>query len=80
MLSRISAYSGTSDSFFLKNEKAVFNGEYQLCEAGIEISVHQDHHLSSLSRPRDAKRLLDGFFYPILTLMIYYYICSTCNK
>ena len=63
MLSRISAYSGTSDSFFLKNEKAVFNGEYQLCEAGIEISVHQDHHLSSLSRPRDAKRLLDGFFF-----------------
>ena len=46
------------------------------CESRIEKSVPRDHLLSSLGKPRDAKRWSSGriFFYPILTLMIDYYI------
>ena len=33
----------------------------------IDKSFTRDHHLSSLGKPRDPR---DGFFYPILTLMI----------
>ena len=45
-------------------ENAVFKIIYYLFEDGIEKSVPRNHHLSSLGKPRD------GFFYPILTLMI----------
>ena len=42
-----------------------------MCEDGIEKSVHRDHHLSSLGKPRDANRRSSGkFFYPTLTLMM----------
>ena len=41
----------------------------------IEKSVPRDHRLSSLGKPRDAKRRsLGGFFYPTLTLLIDSYI------
>ena len=40
----------------------------------MEKPVPRDHRLSSLGKPRDAIRDPgEGFFYPILTLMIDYY-------
>ena len=43
-------------------------------EGRIEKSVPRDHRLSSLGKPRDAKRRSSGgFFYPTLTLMMDYY-------
>ena len=45
------------------------------CEGRIEKSVPRDHRLSSLGKPRGAKRRSsDTFFYPTLTLMIDSYI------
>ena len=57
---------------------ALFNGEqdkiiHYSCEDGSTIRVPNDHRLSSLGKPRDAKRLSDpqgGFSYPTLTHMI----------
>ena len=46
---------------FFRNKNAAFNGEQEkkyiiFCEDRIEKSITQNHHLSSLGKPRDAKR------------------------
>ena len=50
------------------------------CEDGIEQSIHRDHCLSSIGKPRDHPIAdpRDGFFYHILTLMIEYFIILRC--
>ena len=45
-------YSGS----LFENENAEINDENELCVGLIEKSVPQDHRLSLLGKPRDAKR------------------------
>ena len=50
---RILAYS---ESLYSKHENAVLNGDQEKESNGIENSVPRDQRLSSLVKPRDAKR------------------------
>ena len=52
----------------------IFEQPSYSCEDKIEKSVPRDHRLSSLGKPRDAKRRpRDGCFYHTFILMIDYY-------
>ena len=73
-MSHLSLFRNFWEPFWkLEYDNAVFNGEQGLCEAAIEKSDPHDHRLSSLASfmvPNGDPQ--DRFFYPTLTLIIYY--------